>query len=455
MDSNAISSGLTRRSIFAQAWPIMLGQASVPLVGLVDAAVIGRTGDATALAGVALGATIINMVFWSFGFLRMGLSGLTAQAQGSGDRTEVEALLLRGFVFGALAGIALLLLSQPITHLAFSLMAGDAEVTQQAGAYVTYRFFGAPAALCVYALNGWLLGLGRTRSALALQIVMNVANIALDLLFVTGLNMGAGGVGLGTAGAEWIALVMGLVLAARITGVGPLALLRRQGREGLLERAALLRLFHVNRDLMIRTIALLFMFTWLTNSGARLGATSLAANHVLLQFISVAAFVLDSFAFTAEARVGQAMGAGSRSAFLRSIRLTGEFSLVGGAALSLLFWTAGDAAIALITTDQAVRSEAGYFLIFAALVPLIGMPSWMLDGIFIGATQTRALRNGALLTLVLYLALDIALRPFGNLGVWIAFTTSYLLRAMALGLYWPGLSHKIAGTRTLAPNSGG
>ena len=430
---------LTRASIFAQAWPIMLGQAAIPLVGLVDATVIGRTGNAAALAGVALGATIIGLVFWSFGFLRMGMTGLTAQADGVGDRTEVGALLLRALLIGGGIGLALVTLQYPIRQLAFALLAGGEDVTAEASVYVGARFFGAPAALSVFAINGWLLGLGRTRAALALQIVMNGANIALDLLFVWGLGMGALGVGLGTAGAEWIALVTGLILAGRVAGGGVLALVRRTKRSTIFEKPALARLFAVNRDIMIRTLALLIMFTWFANSGARLGAEALAANHVLLQFINVAAFVLDAFAFTAESRVGNAIGTRSRTDFLRAIRLTGEFSLAAGMALALLFLAAGSPAIAFIATDPQVRAEATRFLPFAAAVPVLGMPSWLLDGIFIGATSGKALRNAAIAATLLYLALDYALRPLDNMGVWIAISASYLLRAGFLSMYLPAL----------------
>jgi len=442
---------LTRAAIFAQAWPIMLGQASIPLVGIVDAAVIGRTGDAAALAGVALGATVISLVFWSFGFLRMGMTGLTAQAQGAGDREEVEALLLRALAIGGSIGLVLLVLAWPIVQLAFALLAGGEAVTAEAAGYATARFFGAPAALGTFAINGWLLGLGRTRAALGLQLVVNAANIGLDLLFVWGLGWGATGVGVGTAGAEWIALVAGLLLAGRIGGSGFVAMARRTSRERLLERAALLRLFAVNRDIMIRTLALLLLFTWFANAGARLGAVSLAANHVLMQFISLAAFVLDAFAFTAESRIGQALGAKSREHFARTVRLTGEFSALAGGLLALLFWTGGEAVIAFITTDTAVRAEAERFLPFAALVPLVGMPSWLLDGIFIGATAGRALRIAAVVATALYLALDTALRPLGNHGVWLAFIAGYVFRAAALGWHWPALRRSLEPDGALAP----
>ena len=434
---------LTRRAVFAQAWPIMLGQASIPLVGVVDAAVIGRSGDAGALAGVALGASVVSLIFWSFGFLRMGVTGLAAQAQGRGDGQEVRALLLRGLLLGASLGLVLLALSAPLRALAFALLAGDAAVTGHASSYVTARFIGAPAALAVYAINGWLLGLGRTRAALALQLVMNGVNVVASVALVWGLGWGAWGVGLGTAIAEYAALGAGLLLAGRVLGA-PLASVWRALPAGVLfDRAAMARLFAVNADIMVRTLALLAMFTWFTNAGARLGATELAANHVLLQFISLAAFVLDAFAFTAEARVGQALGAGARDYFLRSIRLAGEFSLLAGALLCLLFLGAGSLAVSAIAADPAVQAEALRLLPFAAAVPLLGMPSWLLDGVFIGSTQGKALRNAAVFACLAYLALDLALRPFGNDGVWIAFTASYLLRAGALAVHLPALLRRL------------
>lgn len=434
---------LTRRAIFAQAWPIMLGQASVPLVGIVDTAVIGRTGDAVALAGVALGATIITLVFWTFGFLRMGMTGLTAQAQGSGDRAEVDALLLRALAIGLGLGLVVLALSWPIREAALAVMSGTPPVDGQAGGYMQGRFIGAPAALSVYAINGWLLGLGRTREALALQIAMNLANIGLDVWFVWGMDMGAYGVGLGTACAEAIALVLGLVIVGRVAGGHIVALIARTPRSLLTDRTRLTRLFAVNRDIMIRTIALLVLFTWFANAGARLGATTLAANHVLLQFVSFAAFILDAFAFTAEERVGSAYGQGDHPRFKRAIRLTGEFSLLSGAVLALAFLLLGGTVIDFLTTDAAVRETARAYLPFAALIPLVGMPSWLLDGVFIGTTRGTALRNAGVAATVLYIALDLALRVFDNTGVWVALTASYLLRAAGLALYFPRLLNEI------------
>lgn len=427
---------LTRRAVFAQAWPIMLGQATVPLVGIVDTAVIGRTGDAAALAGVALGGTVISFLFWSFGFLRMGMTGLTAQADGRGDTGEVAALLARGLAIGAALGGGLLLLRWALVPAAFALFAGGAAVEGAARAYVGARLLGAPAALAVFAINGWLLGLGRTRAALALQLWMNLVNIAACATMVWHLGWGPRGVGLGTAVAEWSALAAGVGM------VWPA--FRGVDRARLFDRAALGRLFAVNADIMVRTVALLTLFAWFTNAGARLGAEALAANQVLMQGVALVAFVLDGFAFTAEARVGHAVGAGSRAAMLRAVRLTGEFSFAAAVAFAVLIAVAGTAAIPAMTTNPAVQGAAVALLPFVVALPLIGMPAWLLDGIFIGATEGRALRNAAVVATALYIATDLALRPHGAGGVWAALLLSYVYRAGALGAYLPALLRRTA-----------
>jgi MATE family multidrug resistance protein len=412
----------------------MLGQTTVPLVGIVDVAVIGRTGDAAALAGVALGTTIINFLFWSFGFLRMGMTGMTAQAEGAGDRAEVDAMLVRGLLVGFGFGAALLALQLILIPAAFAILAGGPDVDASAKAYVGARFLGAPASLAVFAVNGWLLGLGRSRSALALQIVMNLVNAGLDILFVWHFHMGARGVGLGTACAEWTALAMGLLLVAP----------HLKARAGLFHRAAMTRLFAVNADIMIRTVALLTLFTWLANAGARLGAVPLAANQVLLQAVGLVAFVLDGFAFTAESRVGLAIGARSAPDLRRAIRLTGEFSFGFAALACLLIWLGGEAAIRFVAIDPGVRETAIAMLPMVALLPLLGTPAWLLDGIFIGATGGKALRNAAILATALYIATDWAMRPWGLWGVWIAFTLSYVYRAATLGAHLPRLLRELA-----------
>jgi MATE family multidrug resistance protein len=431
---------LTRRSILAQAWPIMLGQTTVPLVGLVDTAVIGWTGDAAALAGVALGTAIISFIFWAFGFLRMGMTGLTAQAHGRGAREEVDGLLVRGVAAGLGIGAVLVALQILLVPAAFALLAGGGALDAAAREFVTARFLGAPAALGFYAINGWLYGLGRTRETLALQILVNLVNGGLDMLFVWQFGMGARGVGLGTAIAEWVGLIAGIVLVVRMAG--PRALLAQRG--GFFHGEAWKRLFAVNADIMVRTIALLALFLWLANAGARLGTVQLAANHVLMQLVSIFAFVLDGFAFTAESRVGQAVGKRAKGELLRAIRLTGEFLLGFGLFATLTALLFGGALIDLLTTNAEVREAARAVLPLAALAAIVGVPAWLLDGVFIGATQGRALRNAAILATALYIATDLLLRPFGARGLWLALLASYFFRAGLLAIHLPRLFATVA-----------
>ncbi|WP_404710890.1 MATE family efflux transporter [Sphingomonas sp. MMS24-J13] len=431
---------LTRLAVFAQAWPIVIGQALVPLVGIVDVVVIGRASDAAALAGVAIGSAIINLIFWTFGFLRMGVTGLTAQARGAGDQAEVAAALVRTLLLGLAIGAVLLLLSPAIVPLALRMMSVPPSAEGAARAFVAARFFGAPGALGFYAIHGWLIGLGRTRLALGCQLAMNGVNLALDVLFVGGFGLGALGVGIGTAIAEWSALAAGLFVAGRLLGWRAMLAMPRAA---LFARAQMRRLIDVNIDIMIRTLGLLIMFTWFSRAGARLGTVPLAANHVLMQFVSVSAYVLDGFAFTAEARVGAAVGAGSRPAFLRAMRLTGEFSLAGGILFSGLIVMLGSSLIDFVTRDPAVRTQAVALLPYCALVPLLGFPSWLLDGIFIGATRGRVLRNAAIIATSAYLLTDFLCRRLGEDGVWIALLASYVYRAITLGICLPGLVRRV------------
>jgi len=432
----------------------MMGQALIPMVGLVDAVVIGRTGNTVALAGVSLGINVTFFMLWTFGFLRMGTTGLTSQANGRGEAEAVTMLLARSVALGVAIGLVLFALQYPLADLAFSLLSGGPDVTAEAKAYLHARMWGAPFLLGYFAVIGWLFGLGRTREALAIEIIANGGNIVFDVAFVWGLGMGAAGIGYGTAIGDVLAGVSGLWFAGRIAAPEGRALIRAKWRE-LADLASYRPFLSINANLMIRTIALLFLFTWLANAGARLGATTLAANHLLLQFVTVAAFFLDAFAFTAEERVGNAMGRSDRARFVKTIQLVAEISFVCSLAIALVYWLAGGAILSAMTTDAATTALARQFLPFVALIPVIGMVSWLLDGVFIGATQGKALRNAAIASTALYLALDFGLRGHGNWGVWVAFTCSYLLRAGSLAVYLPRLVRSISPTPDLAGTAKG
>ncbi len=429
-DHAAPGGALKRSTVLALAWPIILAQVATATTGVVDTAVMGRFGTAVDLAAVSIAAVSFSFIYWSFGFLRMSTTGLTAQAQGAKDLAESRAVLARSGLIGLVLGLGLLILFPLIRQIALGAFGAEAVVKIHAGGYFDARIWGAPAALIGFAINGWLIGTGRTRALLVLQVILNGTNAGLDTWFVAGLGLGPAGIGAGTAIAEWVALLVGLWIVRRDLRLPP----------ALLDRERMLALFAANRDIMIRTLALLFSFAWFVNSGARVGTAQLAGNEVLLQFISVAAFALDGFAFVAEKEVGEAFGARDPVRLRRAVRLTSEFSFGLGAAFSVLYLVGGRLVIEAIVADPAARSAALNSLPFCAVVPLLGVAAWQLDGIFLGTTRGKALRTAGVAAAVLYIGTDLILAPrFGNTGVWIAFLMMYVYRAAGLAAFWPGL----------------
>ena len=425
-----LAPALTRSKVMSLAFPVMLAQAATASTGVVDTAVMGFYGDKFDLGAVGVAAVVMNFLYWGFGFLRMSTTGLTAQAVGAEDRIEVRSVLQRALLLGATLGLTILLLSPLLKIVVFEPFAAGEDVKSLARDYFNARVWGAPAVLMGYGITGWLIGTGRTGQLLAFQIVMNGVNAGLDIWFVAGLNWGPMGIGAGTAIAEWVALAFGVFLVR-----GGLS----RSKE-LFDRARLSALISANRDILIRTLALLFCFAWFVNSGASLGAATLAGNEVLLQFVAVSAFVLDGFAFVAEKEIGETVGAKDRVRLLRAMRLTSEVALIFGVLISLAYFVTGGWLIETFVSDADARAVALAYLPYCAIVPLIGLPCWQLDGFFLGATQGKALRNAGVISCILYVASDALLKPgMGNTGVWIAFLLMYVWRAAALGLYLPSM----------------
>ena len=421
---------LTRAQIFRLAVPVMLAQAATASTGVVDTLVMGLYGSKADLGAVGVAAVAVNFIYWAFGFLRMSTTGLTAQANGAGNTAEVNAALQRALLTGAVMGSMLLLMSPLLGLVVFDPFDATDSVKTLAGDYWDYRLWGAPAILMGYGITGWLLGNGRTGLLLLFQIILNAVNCGLDLWFVVCLEWGPAGIGAGTAIAEWTALICGLWIVRR--GL--------QGRaEGLFSREKLLQMFSANRDILIRTLALLFAFAWFVNSGAELGTAVLAGNQVLLQFVSVSAFILDGYAFVAEKEIGEAWGSKQRARLIRAMRLTTELALVSGALISLSYFIGGGWLIEHFVSDAEARAAALNFLPYCAVIPLLGVACWQLDGFFIGGTQGKALRNAAVVTTVLYVITDhLFTACWGNSGLWLAFLMMYLYRAFSLGIYLPG-----------------
>lgn len=430
---------LTHRAVLAIAVPITISNVSTPLLGIVDTAVVGQIPDPTDIGAVALGALVFNFAFWAFGFLRMGTTGLTAQALGAGDAMEVRASLGRALLIALTVGAVLIALQWPIRELAFTLLQGSAAVERLARGYYDIRIWAAPATLINYALLGWFIGLGRARVALTLQLVLNLSNIALDAWLVLGLDMGVRGVALGTLIAEVIAAAVGLAIAARhIHGVGG-----RWDYARLTAAVALKRTVAVNGDILVRSLALITVFAWFMSQGAKQGDVTLAANAVLMQFITVSAYFLDGLAFAAEALVGRAVGAANRAGLAEAARVTARWAAGVAAITSVCLAVLGTTFIDMLTVDPATRAAARTYLPWAALAPLVGVWAFQLDGIFIGATRTADMRNAMLMALAIFLAAWWVLTPYENHGLWAALFVHYAARTGTLLYYLPGLVRSV------------
>ncbi|KGJ04734.1 multidrug resistance protein, MATE family [Paracoccus halophilus] len=425
---------ITNRRVLAIALPIVLSNATIPILGAVDTGVVGQLGRAAPIGAVGIGAVILASIYWIFGFLRMGTSGLVAQAHGADDGPEAGAHLLRALAIGLGAGLALIALHVPLFAAAFRLAPASAEVEHLARQYLAIRIWGAPATIAIYAVTGWLIAIERTRAVLVLQLLMNGLNVGLDIWFVLGLGQGVGGVAAATLIAEWSGLALGLWFARH-------ALRAAWGRAGLWARDRVERLVRVNGDILIRSVLLQGSFTSFMFLGAGLGDVTLAANQVLMQFLGFVAYGLDGFAFAAESLVGQAIGAGRADRLRRAVRLTSQWGAVGAAVLAAAFGLFGPAIIDLLTTAPEVRETARIYLPWLVAAPLIGIAPWMLDGIFIGATRTREMRNAMLVSVAIYAGLVVALPVFfGNHGLWAAVMALNALRGLTLWRLYPRIA---------------
>ncbi|MFH3479652.1 MATE family efflux transporter [Xanthobacter variabilis] len=433
---------VTHRRVLAIALPMTVAHLTTPLLGVVDAAVVGRLGDAALLGGVALASVIFDMLFWGFGFLRMGTVGLAAQAVGRGDGVEKRAVLARALLIAMLCGGALVLLQVPILALALKLAGASAEVSGAVADYYHVRIFAAPFSLANYAILGWLTGLARTGRALAVQMGMNLLNMALTIVLVLGAGLGIAGAAAGTLVAEAAGTVAGLAVCVRLLGGGPAGLFRGVPGAVLRDAARLREALLLNGDIMIRTAALMFAFFFFAAQGARAGDVTLAANALLQNLGLLAAYFLDGFATAAEQVCGAAVGARRRSDFARGIELVLMWGFGFALAAGALYLLAGPALIDLMSTSAQVRDEARRYLVYAALLPVVGVGAFAFDGVFIGALWSRDMRNLMLVAVGFYLAAWWALRSFGNDGLWAALMVFLVARGVLQALRLPSLMRR-------------
>ncbi len=437
------------RDILQKAWPVVLANAAVPLLGLSDTAVIGNLGSLADLGAIAFGAVIFSFVYWGFGFLRMGTTGFVAQAVGARDEAEIRAAFLRALIMAVVIGVCLILLQTLITSISLALLQGSDAVEQITRDYIAMRIWGAPAALVLFAISGCLIGLGHNRTLLLVQLLLNGLNLILDIVFAGVMSMGAEGIGLGTALAEWITVVIALWLLFRV-------LLKRyslqQSGDGsvpgtgfipspqLRNRTRWRQTLSANGDIMIRTLLLVASFAWFVRQSAAFGDDALAANHILLQLISFSAFFLDAFAYVAEAMVGEAAGAKKLSVFDEAVIRTTQLSALSALILAAIILLAGNVIVQLLSQHEPVREAAAASLPFAAVYVALAFAAFQLDGIFIGTTRTREMRNASVASAGLFFGLSLWTVPLlGMPGLWTAFIVFVVLRALCLLWYLPRL----------------
>lgn len=416
--------------IWGIAWPAILANLSVPLLGLVDAALLGHLDSSLFLGSVALGAALLSFLYWGFGFLRMGTTGLVARALGRGSGEEAEGELGRAMLLGLLLAL-LIWISHPLwLQLGFALLAPGPELLPLAREYTAIRLASAPAVLVTYAVVGWCIGRQDTRWPLAILLLTNLSNILLDLIFILGLGLASKGAALATVMAEYLGLGLALWAVHRQVPQWHARfprLLRQPGQ--------FLPLLHANRHLFLRTICLLGSLAFFTAMGERLGTNTLAANALLMQLVMLTAYAMDGFAFAAEGMAGQRAGAGDLEGFSTVVERCALWCLVTATALSLLFLAGSPWLFTRLTSLPEVLGLLEQHGAWLVLLPLITAPAYLMDGVFIGTACTRELMYSMLVsTLLVYLPAWYLTLDWGNSGLWLAFALFSGARGLTLYL---------------------
>jgi multidrug resistance protein, MATE family len=432
----------THRQYLLLAFPLILSGISTPLLGVVDTAVVGRIQDPTALGGVAIGAVIFNTIYWLLGFLRVTTSGFTSQAEGAKNEVEVAHALYRPMIIAILIGLLFITLQKPIIYVALLLMGGNEKVQAIAESYFLVRIWGAPFILLSYCLFGWLVGLGKVRMSLFLQIGMNLLNIVLNVLFVFGLHMGVKGVAFATLIAEITLVVIGVWLVyhsnKRILFIPKLS--------SLLQKEALLTMFLVNRDHFLRTVCLVTMTGIFTSKGAKMGDITLAANAILLQIHYVMAYFFGGFANASSILVGRAFGAKEASLYYRAVSLSTQWGLGTAILLAVITFAFDDYLVSVFTTIPVVKEATLDYFFWILLFPFFGFWGLQLEGIFSGATDAKSVRDSIFLALIVFfIAIALTIPMFENHGLWMSFLLFSFSRSLFLSFYVKKLTNRIVG----------
>ena len=414
-----------RREIGAIALPAIISNITTPLLAMVDVAIVGHIGSAVYIAAVAIGSSIFNMLYWLFGFLRMGASGMTAQAYGAADNRLIATILHRSLAVGLLMGLLLIAISSPVCSLMLGFMDSDAETLPAARSYFLIAISGAPATLGSYALSGWFIGMQDSRSPMWMSLVTNVVNIIVSLTAVFGFGMRIEGIAVGSAVAQWTGFIFGLIVALRRYRPA------RPDFGAIVEWSGLKRFFSVNADIFLRTLCLVAVTVWFTRSGSVQGTEILAANTLLLQLFLFFSYFMDGFAFSGEALAGKYLGQGDRSSLARLISALTRIGVVMALAFGAVYFIFGPEILSLLTDDTKVLGISNSYLLWAVAVPLAGTYAFIWDGLLIGLTRTRLMLLSMLVATAVFFSVCAVARPvMGNHGLWLAFVIYLAIRGI-------------------------
>lgn len=426
--------------IWQLSWPVVAANITIPMVGLVDTAVMGRMPEPAFVGAVAVGATIFNALYWIFGFLRMGTTGLAAQAVGRRDPSETAAVAIRSGAVALLLGVLAIALQRPLLMLIAWLFEASSSVESLAGTYFLIRIWGAPALMLHMVVIGMLFGLQRMRATLALSILLNVTNIVLDLVFVIGLGWGVAGVAGATLISEWAAALIGLGVLVRVADLRSVS-----GRDGIWARDSVVRLINISGNLIIRSLFVQLPFFTFTLIGARLGDLVLAANAVVMQLFLTMTFALDGPAHTAETLCGFAYGARDRRGLRNAMRYSLLWAVGLAAVLSLVTALAGETFVGWLTLLPEVRGAATDLLFWAAIAPLVTVWAFHFDGVFIGTTQIALLRNSMFVAAGAFvLVVWLGLARLGNQALWLGMLIFMGSRGVLLASLYPRIERQLA-----------
>lgn len=433
------------RRILNIAIPSIVSNITVPLLGLVDMAISGHMGDAVYIGAVAVGSMIFNVIYWLFGFLRMGTSGMTSQSLGRRDLDGVAMLLMRSMGVALLIGLTIVVFQYPIGRVALMLTGATADISSEAWVYFRICVWGAPAMLCLYGLTGWYIGMQNTRLPMFISILQNVVNIAASFTFVYVMGMKVEGVALGTLVAQYAGLVVSLLLWTYTYGN---RLFGRIRWRDVFEHSELSRFFTVNCDIFLRTLFMVAVNFYFLSAGASQGAVVLAVNTLLMQLFTLFSYVMDGFAYAGEALCGRLYGAGNSEGFARMVRRLFMWGLGLSAVYTLVYALGGRPFLMLLTDNASVIDASASYVPWAVFIPLCGMAAFIWDGVFIGITATRGMLVSSAIASVLFFVVYLVLRPMlHNHALWIAFLTYLAMRGVVQTYLYNKWSRSMRATR--------